>query len=562
MYLSNQGTTITTTTNILLVPTKTSPKLNDNYDTIVLSPDISLGLLAYATISSKDIYSYDALCFYIRTSIAIPTETIQLVLDNNNAFSGEPLEFLNIQTLPANKWQRILLLLNNPDLDTAITNVGIHLKTLVINFTIDISEITLVKELQGFNSYSITENVDMIDATNYNSRGSKQFKSGLSTWTANVQEHKETTPPFNLRSNYLVVFLESSITEEAFMGECFYSNFSPSGNVADLVKYSYILQGTRALQYASTKPEITGFISMLWYGERGIFAGGSTTGYHFTGAIDYITIASIGNATNFGSLTTNNSGCAGCSNSSRGVIGGGRDEIGYDTPILNTIEYITIASTGNATDFGDLATTKYLLSSCSNGIFGVFAGGNNGTQFNTIEYIQITSLSDSLDFGDLTGTRYEFSACSSMTKGIFVGGNTGGSSINIIEYITFATVGNSVDFGDLTTDRDGVGSCSNKTRGIFCSGRHINAPNTYANLIDYIETASLENATSFGNLANSARFDTAACNNETRAVFGGGDDGNNLRNYIDYITIASLGNSTDFGDLTSIRGRYGACSGT
>ena len=41
---------------------------------------------------------------------------------------------------------------------------------------------------------------------------------------------------------------------------------------------------------------------------------------------------------------------AGCSNGTRGVFGGG-----FQT---NVIDYVTIANTGNATDFGDLSATS------------------------------------------------------------------------------------------------------------------------------------------------------------------------------------------------------------
>jgi hypothetical protein len=52
---------------------------------------------------------------------------------------------------------------------------------------------------------------------------------------------------------------------------------------------------------------------------------------------------------------------AGCSSSTRGVFGGGTG--GGDG---NTIQYVTIASTGNATDFGDLLSSRRSMGACSN----------------------------------------------------------------------------------------------------------------------------------------------------------------------------------------------------
>ena len=42
---------------------------------------------------------------------------------------------------------------------------------------------------------------------------------------------------------------------------------------------------------------------------------------------------------------------------------------------LNTIDYITTASTGNATDFGDLNTAVQGAGGTSNSTRGLFAGG-------------------------------------------------------------------------------------------------------------------------------------------------------------------------------------------
>ena len=89
------------------------------------------------------------------------------------------------------------------------------------------------------------------------------------------------------------------------------------------------------------------------WGDRGLFAGGRT-GSTNQDVIDYVTISTTSNATDFGNLSAARYGPAGLSNGSRGVFGGGQENLQ-----TNTIEYVTIASTGNATDFGDLSATNY-----------------------------------------------------------------------------------------------------------------------------------------------------------------------------------------------------------
>ena len=54
----------------------------------------------------------------------------------------------------------------------------------------------------------------------------------------------------------------------------------------------------------------------------------------------------------------------------RGVFGGGVTPTPATT-FINVIEYITISSTGNVVDFGDLSVGKSNLSACSNGHGGL-----------------------------------------------------------------------------------------------------------------------------------------------------------------------------------------------
>ena len=136
------------------------------------------------------------------------------------------------------------------------------------------------------------------------------------------------------------------------------------------------------------------------YGAYGVFGSG-----YNTNTIDYITIATPGNATDFGDLTVNRQGVGATSDGSRGVFGGGNQSADN----LNTIDYITIATPGNATDFGDLTQSRGDLSATSDGSRGVFGGG---ATVNTIDYITIATPGNASDFGDLTQARYGFAATS------------------------------------------------------------------------------------------------------------------------------------------------------
>jgi hypothetical protein len=223
---------------------------------------------------------------------------------------------------------------------------------------------------------------------------------------------------------------------------------------------------------------------------RGLFGGGNTGSY--SNVIDYVTIASTGNATDFGDLTVARDRLAACSSSTRGLFGGG-----YISSIAsNVIDYITISTAGNATDFGDLTVARYGLAACSSSTRGLFGGGS------VIDYVTIASTGNATDFGDLTVARQYLAACSSSTRGLFGGGSTGSYS-NVIDYVTISTAGNATDFGDLTVARDRLAACSSSTRGLF--GGPTNA-------IDYVTIASTGIATDFGDLTV-ARNGLAACSN-------------------------------------------------
>ena len=85
---------------------------------------------------------------------------------------------------------------------------------------------------------------------------------------------------------------------------------------------------------------------------------------------------------------------------------------------VNTIDYVTIASTGNAQDFGDSTDARENPTATSDSIRGVFAGGYTPSDTNLIEFIIIPAMSNALDFGDLTAARREFGACSSGHGGL------------------------------------------------------------------------------------------------------------------------------------------------
>ena len=138
---------------------------------------------------------------------------------------------------------------------------------------------------------------------------------------------------------------------------------------------------------------------------RGIFAGGSPS---YKSTIDYVTIASTGNATDFGDFDRNVTTPAAASNGIRGVFAAGGANMSPNQHDNTRIEYITIATTGNSAFFGDLTVARGNASGLSNSTTAVIAGGStdNGgsTATNSMEFITIATTGNSSDFGDTTAT--------------------------------------------------------------------------------------------------------------------------------------------------------------
>jgi len=97
---------------------------------------------------------------------------------------------------------------------------------------------------------------------------------------------------------------------------------------------------------------------------------------------------------------------------------------------------------------------------------GIFSGGGTSPVTNVIQYVTIASTGNSTDFGDLTVARQYTTGTSSSTTGITTGGYGSSGGSNVIDSVTIATTGNAVSFGSLTGNQYFMGACSNCHGGI------------------------------------------------------------------------------------------------
>ena len=287
---------------------------------------------------------------------------------------------------------------------------------------------------------------------------------------------------------------------------------------------------------------------------RALFLGGAVTGAS-TNVIDYINMASVGNASDFGDLSAATQRSASTASSTRAVNGGG-------SGVTSTITYVTIASTGNSSSFGNLleaaaGQTNYAFGAVSNGTRGIWGGGYPSGNTNVIQYVTISSTGNSTDFGDLTATRSSTRGnVNSTTRGLILGGYEDSGTVNKIDYITMASTGNGTDFGDMLSGAERSGAtASNATRGIMAGA------SSATDVIQYLTIASTGNMQDFGDLTSTQERPIGA-SSTTTFYCAGGYTSSAYSNVIQTVVFSSLGNATDFGDLSLARNQLAAATNT
>ena len=281
-------------------------------------------------------------------------------------------------------------------------------------------------------------------------------------------------------------------------------------------------------------------------GARAIRAGGQVGGspYPRTDTMDFVTIPTAGNATDFGNLTQVKFGPAGAGSKTRAVFMAG------GTPSrLSEIDFVTFSSTGDAADFGDMTVARAAGGDGghSSETRALLAGGSTPSSDanDTIDFITIASTGNGLDFGNLTLSVSGVMATGNATRGMFAGGSYLPSYAyrETIDVVTIASTGNAVDFGaDLTRTGSGK-SCSNSIRVLY---------QTSAGDAKQIETVTITtqgNGIQFGELTQANDGGSFATSDPTRGLFGLNTPSGGT-NIMEYISMSTGGKAVDFGDLT------------
>ena len=190
-----------------------------------------------------------------------------------------------------------------------------------------------------------------------------------------------------LSSQTRAIFAGGRVNPATYKDDICYVTISQTGNAVDFGNLE------------AGNPFLASFASST----RGVIAGGYRSPGAITNIIQFVTISTTGNSTDFGDLLNPVYGAQGASNATRGIISGG-DE-GSPVGKTNVIQFVTIATTGNAVDFGDSTNKVHIAAGGASPTRAAFFGGYTGTgspnTTNEINFVEIATTGNATDFGDL-----------------------------------------------------------------------------------------------------------------------------------------------------------------
>jgi len=193
----------------------------------------------------------------------------------------------------------------------------------------------------------------------------------------------------DLTGTYGYTSATSSSTRGLTLGA--YHHPSPSAP-ADIIDYYEIATLGDAKDFGDL-PNATYAMGAFSSPVRGICFGGSPANTRITS----VKFASLGSARDFGDCSQRGS-ARGSSNSVRGIL-----FIPGPSPYRKNIDHITIASEGNSVVFGEMTLGRQDGCSFGNHTRACYAGGLTPTMYNIIEFVTISTTGNAQDFGDLTG---------------------------------------------------------------------------------------------------------------------------------------------------------------
>ena len=168
--------------------------------------------------------------------------------------------------------------------------------------------------------------------------------------------------------------------------------------------------GTNIIDYITidTPDNATDFGDLLTTRHWGMAAGDSTNAIHIGGfgpgntpEIYYVTFDTLGSCSDWGSVPSGLRATGGAVTNGERVV----YSAGFITDRSDVIEYFTNTVGSSVSNFGNLTLTRQHQAAVTDGTYATFNGGSQGEfpfEVNTIDYVTIATTGPATDFGDLT----------------------------------------------------------------------------------------------------------------------------------------------------------------
>ena len=298
---------------------------------------------------------------------------------------------------------------------------------------------------------------------------------------------------------------------------------------------------------------------MDWYGDRAL-----SFGFQSPADIQYMDITTLGDASNFGDITGVYSYSAGAGgNSQYAVVAGNKD----DGTMTADMQYVTVSTTGNAQNWGDLVVRTREPSGTQHVNRVVWFPGQDPSltyPYNNtrIQYMTLASQGNASDFGNITVARAAGNAASDGTRGYFAQGfSFSGSATrhNTIDVVTIDTAADSTDFGDAGRSSNSGGAMGTDFRWVTFGGTSNGGSAGGTSTIYYYPVGTTGTSAVFGSQLSSVGYGQRGVTNNSRGLIVNQTDPNT--DTIQYIEIATLGNAVDFGNSIATAGNASSTSG-
>ena len=207
---------------------------------------------------------------------------------------------------------------------------------------------------------------------------------------------------------------------------------------------------------------------------RGILCGGA---YPTSNMISFFNMQSKGNASDFGANSPfTGTYSAAMGSPTRTLMFSGRIHPGYTT--VDDIWFITPHTTGFVNDFGTYQNVQgsdgcFNAAGASSPTRGIIAGGYAGTypsgaNTNQMEFVTIATTGNSIDFGDLTSAQQMSKGAATSVRGFFTKDSPSvhTSGNHAVDSVIFTSLGNATHFSDLNFQCGSGMSLSNAHGGL------------------------------------------------------------------------------------------------